>query len=707
MAELTQLKDKSALNVQKIESTADSSDAFSKIFGDVGALAQKETLSLLDEHSEVSLLQSKNALQDTITGAKINLLHNPDMAEKINQDTKQVIDSIVKGAYVNDKHRKQLTELANTYSNQSDLLSAQTGYKQSIKDTQLSIDIEFPKSLQTINDLYLQNRIDEAHQMQDGLIKSIQMAFKANSISAKKYASLNLLVQDTIDRAEKTRQMAAKGDATAADYHEQMTPIYGTGSNDRSNWPANEYTSHNADYYDGESSKQKAIADVHEHGYLPNPAVMNGLKPDAHKVVYDNWAGSNEVWSNINSGTNQIAMMDLMKRLESKGKDLSLFEQGQLGALKSFYRRLENGDFLNVIQQTTQGQRIQNESIANARAIQNNAQYSNDQKSVMLRQNADNEKQQYINLWEGLHGDPQYVKLMKPMEMAPYKQAFVLGGDPDLLIKSIRGTDPSLMPYIADAMPESHQQAVVSMIWQAGNSLSQGLASDMVYANQKDFVPKIVGDKESGAPTIKKIDKLLTVNNDVANALKYINILPYDPKLAAKKGSNVPRATIESLRNTVIFQAERAGDYSVNQASKYINKMGVNLAHAYDIYTDTHGIFNRSTLKLDDHSLSSISSYATSEAYNHLKETMPITEFMDLVDRQPLMAVNTPNNHIAVINSVTGQLALDKKGHPLFDKPYTENMLSAAKHHVDQENYANYLKILRKEESHPFGKTFQ
>lgn len=708
MAKLTQYNETQPIFQQKpVASAAKGFDALAQVFGDIGKEVKDVGVELLEEHSQINLLQSKNAMNQAINKAKVQMINNPDLASEIADSTRQSLKTISETAMLNNNHRALLDSTASTYLDELNISSAKTQRKQLLNDTSYSIATEFPKSIQQIDSLYKSGKIKEANALQDNLLNTAQLALKIGAITPQSYQSIADNISHTTVKAERIMKMLSSGNASAAEFHQVNNSIYGNNNIDQSSLPSNEYTKSNAQYYDEETTKEKALSDVYTYGHLTNPMQIDNLSDDVQASIYMQWEGANNAMSHLQSGTNQIAIQERYKQLKDK-TNLSLRERGELNYYKNYYNRLENGYFIDEMRKTTEGLKIYQQYMQNKRTIENSDE-SPERKAFDLHSNDTTEKQRYIALWNGMHGDPRYVKVMTKEEVSPVLTSFDLGQNPDIALKRIRATSSHLIPYLAESMDTGEQRSVVSIIGQAGDNISQGLGMQMIYGNQNGYQPKIL-QPDKTVSTRKKIEGLLVSNADINNAIMYLGYMPHDPIAEKEKGMSAASSTIQALANTALFKMDRAADYNLTNLNGTVQLIGLNMRKAYNIYTSSNIMFNRSTLKLDDQDLKSIGSYALAESYAALKSQTPeskVYEYMDIVDRQPLMVVNTPNNFIAVINSTTRQLALDKNGKPLFYHPYTESMLHAANENKDRESYEHYLKVLEYKQKHPFGNTFQ
>jgi hypothetical protein len=700
-----------------VSSGAEGYEAFAKTLGGFAKVAAEHAKELGEEQSNAHLLHDQNNVADTITGAHINMIDNPGNALKIAEQSRDNIDMILEKSSLNKGDRAKLQSLSNHSLNQIDLLAAQTAHKQMLVDTSVTLNSEVPKALMDIDRYYLSGNPDAAHARQDTLLAAVNSAFKIGAISAKQYENINKGIQGTIQSAQYKMEMAGKGDATAYDYHKANSTIYGSVNTNIAATPTNQYVSDNASHYDSEASYKKAQSDMYRYGHITNIAnYSNKIKPAKWEMLHAKWEGVREANALLMSGADYIKMDKDFTDLQSNQKTgLSLREEGKFGRLQNHYDRLKNGDFITVMKENPLGAKIHQDRISSDTAIKGSG-LSDPEKVLKLKENDDWERQQLINLGQALHIDPKYIKAMDKESMAPFKAGFIIGGNPGLVTANLKATDPSLHGYIADSMDNQAQSATVLLLAQGGESITQNYANDMIRANQEGIDLKLVGAEEDNNK-FGNIAKALANDPTIHDILMYQTSLPYD--VNDHKDQTLPDGTITALTKTIIFQAKREGDYGVAGLPRYISNAATQLKKANVIYQDQNSRINNATLKYADADLRAIGIYAKDQAYQHAKSEMEPMEFLDFFDRSPLMLINTPNNELVIINSQTGNMALDKNNRPLFQWPATNTLLNAARVHkgiYDNSSsknifgktfYNNERRMKEFSERHPFGYTYQ
>lgn len=701
--QLPQLRDENpVMNVQERKAPT-GYDAFAKVLGGIAETAEQKAGELLEEQSNALALQQQNSISDTITGAQINMINNPGHAAKIVDDSRDTIDTIVNNAFVNDKDRLKLQSVANSAMNQVELLGAKTAHEQSMMDTTIAFHNEVPKALMDIDRFYLSGDLESAKIRQDNLMKTAASALKMGAITISAYERVVEGIQGTVDNARLKMDMVSKGDANAVDYHRANNTPYGRINVDPASTPTDQYTTSQAAHYDSESSYQKLESDLYRYGHIVDINSFNTkLTPAQISTLHGKWVGTNDAQSMIQAGTDYLRIERDFKDLESKKTTgLTLAEEGKYNYLKNYFSRLGNGEYMNVMRELPQGARIAKERAMSDAAIDSSSLDDN-VKILRKKENEDWERQQLINLGYAMHMNPKYIKVMDNEAMMPFKAAFVAGQNPDIALKNLQATDPTLHPYIADALDKQNQSASLLMISNAGKSMTVGFARDLIVANQEGFDKTLIDvDKDS-----KKMGKIIgAVANDknVQMALNYMSLLPND----MKNGQSLPDGTITALANTVILQAKRNGDLGVDNLSTYVSNISEQVKKSFAMYQDQNMRVNNATLKLPEADLKSIGLYAKDIAYQRIKGEKSPVEFLDFFDRHPLVLTNTPNNVFVMVDSTTGDIALDKDGQPLFEWPFTETLRRAAIHHKSKYDEEAQAKISQFKESHPFGRTFQ
>lgn len=680
MAELPQFQDtQPKLNPSNVSSNAQSYDAFAKVLGSIAQSATQEVAEIAEEQSNALAMQAQNSIADTVTGAQINLIENPDHAMEIATQSRDALNNIVNNAFVNKKHRGQLKQLGNSSLNQIDLMAARTNHQQIIKNTQIALHREIPNALKDINRLYMSGDFSGAEIRQNNLQSTLDSALKIGAVTPNQYENFREMILGTIEIASQNLQMLKSGDATAYDYHKNNNTPYGKINTDSESMPTNEYTNENLAHYNQEATYQRISSDITRYGRVTDVQAFNArLTPDQHRKLFLQWQGANEAKALIDSGSDFIEIGNEFKNLQSLNKTgLSMKEEGKYNYLRNYFDRLENGEFVNLMAESPQGSRIRQDKIMSDRAIERSSVYTNEEKIFKLKENEDWERQQYINLGFARHIDPKFIKPLTEQDMLPYKSSFMMGGDPELAITNLRATTPQLKAYIADGMEKQNQSAVMYMIGNAGDAMTQGMAQDLIRANQDGFDKTLIKVDED-SQTYSKIRGAVANDPNVQTAMQYIAQLPYD----VKGGQSLSDGMIDALSNAVILQAKRAGDFGVKNLSVYTSSLSDQVRKSYNIYQDQNMRINNTVLKLSPADLKSIGMYAKDVAYSRIRKTMTEVEYLDFYDRNPLMLINTPNNNFVMINSTTGDIALDKEGQPLFEWPYTDVMIKAAREHT-------------------------
>jgi len=692
------------LNAQTVSSGASGYDEFAKTLSGLAQKAEKQTISLLEEQSNAQALHVQNSIADISAGAEINMINNPDNAAKIADSYNKAIDDVYSSSFVNKGDRSKLNHIKTSAVNQIDVMAAKVAHKQMLTDTKLMFHKETPKSLLDIGRAYMRGDQKSAQIMQDTLLNTAESAFKIGSISQKEYAKTLGAIEQTIKDANLAMKLANKGDATARDYHKLNNTTYGKINNNPASTPVDEYVNHNSNHFDEESSIQKAYSELNNMGHVKDVSFISKIKSPGKKDYISFYAtGSQDAQSMIDAGTDYITMGKELDDLRSKrSTGLSITEEGKFKRLDNHFDRLKNNEFYKLMLQNPRGDEIHQESLRSSNAIENSTSLSDEEKLHGIKENEDWERQQMINLGYALHIDPKYIKPFDGKGMAPFKEGFKQNQNPDIVIKNLLATDQQLHPYIADSLDKNNQSAVIYILSNAGQSITEGMAKDFVYANQDGFDKALISpDKD--LQSWKRITNTVAADPQVQDAMKYIQTLNVDKK----NGQIFSDGMVEALSNTVVWKAKMSQDHEVGNLPRYISSVTNEIKKSYTIYNDQNSRINNATLKLADSDLKALGIYAKDISYTTAQNEKEHLEFLDFYDRNPLMLINTPNNVFTVINSVTGEVALDKNGKPLFSQPYTESLRNYARSHKTIYDFKRAKRVREFKESHPFGNTYR
>lgn len=704
MPKLPQFEDEQPqLRVQGVRSKSAGYDAFGQFLGNLAESAVNQTLKLEEEQSNALAMQAQNDIATAQTKAKEEIIKNPNLSMQISKNYQDTINTITKNAYVNKQDRRQLEKLATTYNNNLDLTATESARRQMLLNTQTEVIKESSTAIMDIQRLYMSGDINGATDRQTTFSKTLDSALAIGAIKPSTYQKLQDANHAAINNAINAVRMMGHGDVRPKDYQKNNNTMLGEINNNKATIPSSSYTAYNQDHYNSETTYQKQASDITRLARITDGQAYLGLPAAKQQKLGYLWEGANDAYSSVVTNTDHLTLEKEFTDLKNKNQTgLSLQEEGKFKYLSNYFNRLENGEYLDVMRETSLGAKIEQEYINNNAAIMASSD-TDEEKAKKIRDNNESKRMDYINLGFSMHMNPKYIKGVTKDEIAPYEMGFQAGQDPNLVISNLRQTDPLLRPYVADAMQKQHQAATLLVLGQAGENITQGYSRDMVMANQDGFDNRLI-DVDKDSKTLSKIRGAIVSNSKINDALRYYSQLPLDQT----KGQDLPDGLVDAFANTIILQAKRAGDYGVNQLDTYVNNAADQLAKATPIYTDVNMKINNATLKLADGDLKSLGNYITDQAYDKMRSQMGNDmAFYDLYDRKPYMVVNTPNNMLVLVNTVTGTIAMDKEGKPLFEQPYTDVLREAARHHQLKYDREGAEKTRKFKERHPFGFTYQ
>jgi hypothetical protein len=691
------------LQPRNLPDPAKGEDAFAAYLGKAAKDSLDKAKEMQDEQSNALAMQAQNSISDIATQSQIDLINNPNQSLKISNDSKNTINEIIQTTKINDKYRRQLERIANTYSNQITLDAVKTNHRQILLNTKTSLFTEAPQAALDISRLYQAGKIKEAELRHDTFTKTINDAFKIGAISHNDYQTLISANKSVLDDARETQILMGHKDVSAVDYQKNNNKMYGAINPNKASTPSSQYTVDNLNYHNEETTYQKATADVTQYARITNPQSYASLSATNKNKLQYLWEGANDAYANIMANTDYIKIENEFNDLKNRNvTGLSLTEEGKYKYYQNHFKRLENGESLAVMSETAEGQRIEQRYIAAKAAIEA-APLDDNVKQFRLKEIEDNKRQEYINLGFSMHMNPKYIKVVDKETLAPYEAGFQHGQDPNLIISHLRAADSNIKPYIADAMSKQHQAATLLLLGQAGDAIIQGQASDLIFANQNGADLNLI-DIDRDAQSAKKIMGAIANDPRINSALMYY----YKQPLDNAKDQDLPDGMIEALKNYVIRQAKNAGDFEVKNLPQYIRNAADLMQKSTKVYQDRNTLINNAQLGLADGDLKALGQYAIDTSLKTMRDQIKDDmEFYDLVDRQPYMLMNTANNVLVLVNSVTHNVALDIDGKPLFEMPYTDSIRQAARHHQQKIDLEKAKQFNSYKGRHPFGNTFK
>ncbi len=669
-----------ALSVQKVESKAEGYDEFGRVLGSLASNTEKKAESVAEEASNAQLMQSASMMEDLKTTTHIEMLKNPDQAEKILANMQTTTDSIKQSAYVNDVDRGKLDYLINQDTNQLKLKAAETSVQQNNRNVAISFWDSYPTNMKSIQDSLDAGDFEKAKILEDTLHKAALGAASIGAITPEQLSTIRKASLDTYERTQDLIALSKQENASAHDFHTLAASPFSNNNFANTNYPVNESTKQLTGHYNYDRTMAGQEAALY-NGDPINFGVIAGASEEQYEKFKQQMYGVNTIKGAIHSGTPYNQIENHITDLQGKPQ-LSPEETAQVNYWKGFKNKLnrENG-YVEMMSQTTIGGQFAQDYNAQRKALENSAK-SPAEKAAALRDNDNNFIGQMVDLGLSQHVDPNYIKPIPGQWVAAVQSSFNKDAPVAPALERIAYVKPEYRAYLANQIEKPHQAMAV---WLTGLTMGQTDASfqaDMIAANQDRDFSSLQTDKKDQTKSTN-IWQDITSNDNMKTIYRYLGKLPGGDK--AQKGFQ------EASTNYVMYQAQKYGDVDLRDKTKYESDFVQNAAKGFNLVAGSSYLMNANDLQLRKTDMDYLANHALSEAHTALHQGRTEAEFQAFVDLNPLMVISTPDRRIVVIDRY-GRAAAMKNGQPAFDHPYTQNMLHAAHAtHQKQQETGEYV----------------
>lgn len=671
------------LAAQQINSTAKSSDDFAKYLGSISSNAVKMAEAEYEFQSKSHAVFSQNQMAENVGKSYVQMAQHPDQALSIAKNAQEANEEIKQNAFVNRNDRLALTQISDNYNLRTTLQASKTAFQQSLFDTRQMITNTVPSLIQSINQDYMNGDSEAAHKKQDLAIQLANDGLKKHSITPAMHQKIIKLINEPTEHAMAVFDALKNGKTSARDVQElNQTPL-GPINTDLAGTPTDHYVSEHHTDLNSDTAEHLVENQIAENGYISGRELLWPIKKDSTIAKLGRMAGgAGKTNAMLNSNTPYPVMQHRFDMLENKSKveSLNFEEQGELKRGK-FLNNLLDRDYPAYIAQTPLGQTIDQTSRMNELSIQNSPNLSPEQKTALLKANKDWTLTEKINVGHSMHIPPYKIKPLNNEEMLPFVTGFMPQQNPSILTTNLLATSPILRPYIAASMPDATRAGTTFLAYQGIEKYSQGFANDLIEANQYELK-----DEKKLSEGFGRVDKDSIAKGSITAKIASDTTLKpvFDHLRDLPEGGKLVDGVLQSLTNYGYKKAKDNGDLGLSHFDSVLETLREEVPKAFDIYSDPNARINNSTLSrpLTPYEAEAMGVYAVEKSYEKIKDQMSHLEFLDLIDRHPLMLVNMPNNVFAVIDSNTKRLAVDKNNQPLYQYPFSNSELSAALVHM-------------------------
>src|SRR5882672_567424 len=191
MAETPQYKNtQPILNVQNVNSGAESYEAFAKTLGQIGQSAAETVNEIHTDQSNASLLQTATQADTIKSNAQIEMLKHPEQAQKIADQSATLLDTLNQTAYVNKQDRTKLASLTAGDFNTINVHAAEVMARQAQKGLSISYWDQYPVTMRNIQQALDSGDFTKAKIYEESLHKASLDAAKLGAISPEQYSSV-------------------------------------------------------------------------------------------------------------------------------------------------------------------------------------------------------------------------------------------------------------------------------------------------------------------------------------------------------------------------------------------------------------------------------------------------------------------------------------------------------------------------------------
>lgn len=649
MAEpIAQYKDNSpVINNVPVETNAAGYEAAAKVLGGVAtsalSAAQKQK-ELKDTALSINATTSAYGVEED---TKAQIKTDPQNAEAYRQAGEAQLKTIYQ-APIGGKQglQAQSSITKSLYRINYAATVAQDSYAKN------QIGSQFVQSWKPLLDDLMQSSGDEAafRGKAEPIHANLDTALKEGVITPNQWFGMNEQFNHAISAHNAYTQARGDNNATPLQINHATSNPALSGV-DTSGNPINPNTAGVMGHLAQDNSRGTAERTITSGGY-PSPQVFNGLNDNDIAKLVNFGAGANQITAEFNNGNNWQGIKGRYDELKGKA-NLTQSERGELARADHLINGFTNGDFIGLISQTPQGQRIENTYNLN--------------KTIDPQGALNNKISQYVAYGKSQKIDSHYIKPIPEQLTSQAQSGFILGSDPGAAVNAMNSLTPENRVYLSASLKDPAQQEVMNFI--SGNNLSEQQKSDLIRANQRgvDYSSikgdRLIAEKLAAGTHTKFLGSVFGADSSKAqDTLDYI---------AATNPERLGSVT-KSLTNYIKFQAISHNDTDLKHINDYVAGAVQLLGANNSIQSGTNYIFNN--LNVSDPEAKSLANHLIETAYTRLHGSESDSNAYQMakvfnLSANPLKVFNTPDNFLIV---------KDSHNTVLYSVPYNSSMVSHA-----------------------------
>lgn len=656
-------------NPVKIESGAESHEEFAKVLGSLATKSEEKAEEIASDQSQAMYVNSVADAEHIKNKAQEQMLENPGQANKIRQSASDALDTIGNDAFVNSKDRGKLNAYLKTKNDDIELDAVKTNVKQRQLDAGFTYFSTFNDKMNAYYDALVSDP-QKAQQLHDALLGETRSHVLAGSLTVTQGANAIKTMSNMVDAVHDLHRAGYDNNTTAKDYHALTSnPLRNEAGNPES--PMNEGTNWLIDHYSNDKSLQGALSDV-SNRIMPNPKTFLSLPPNEREHVIQAINGTKIADGFINSGEPFPSMQKEYQLLSEKGRTLNYEQESTRNALGNWIKDLQNGNYLQVMAKTPQGNGIMRDFVQNNAAIESTYAYSPEGKQAALLQNQNNMVNRMVSLGHARHIPGDLINPIPVSDIAVAQNAFNFGQKPEDLLQTLGHYSKENQLYVANALKEPNQKMVTQALALSGNDVSVQTKLEFIAANQ------------SGQPGIGKSlqgsnsDKVLMarISDNLSNQLRLVGRnYGYEAAPALQNAmlqSTLKYAKYLAYRDNNIPMTDSTFDLlSTASWKKYVDKASQIYSNSFQQMSGTNWVINKSQLPhpMTESDMDVLANHVTNLGYEYLRKGKGQAEFDSAVSRNPLVMVMSPQNELQ---------AVDGSGTVYYSMPFTTSVLPYA-----------------------------
>jgi hypothetical protein len=685
-----------ALTPQQVNSKAKGFDELANVFGQMSRAGFQQAESMAEEISTDALLQANSALDDVFTKSRLEIMadSSPDGVASAVKRYHSQIDSITKNTRINKGDRRKLDQMLNSRKNSLDLHAGELIIKNQKEAKRTNFYTSLPGNMNTVDNFINKYEFEEAAELGEKIYKNAVDLYSNKMITANELMVIQRAAAQALHKSKRLMESLGE-DPNALDYQNLISSPFGMGSDatQRVGQPHDISTGYlyNTHLTDASTTGQEAAAI--QTGKI-NIMDYSNLEPKQQEKIFALSEGSiaaeNYIISNSNWNEVLVKYDDLKDR---PSETLTMQEKGMKGRLEYMIQRFKSGNYNEIISDTVMGANIEQQRQLELTVINDGQTYNTStpegqqQAYYANTQSYNNYINKKIALGIAMHLPAEWIQPFDQQFANTIKASFKPNGDYNATIENIRTLAPEQRVYAINTVSKPNQQESLRTVTLARQSNSIEFLQDMIIANQEgiNFDVLKLKDTQSDMKLKTAITSELSeiydfqIRNGNSTTMLNKNIGSYGEGQTEQGGLQRISGMTEAAVNYVKFQAIKNNDLEMRNADKYIRNMVKEMNIGYDIKSGLNYSFNNTNLvmELSNRDASYVAQFAIKHAKERLKEHTSESQFVDILDRNPLFMTIDQFNNIIVTDTKTKSI--------IYTIPFSANFVEAALHEHEKE----------------------